>query len=137
MRNSVILTLVFGGLFICFAQRVDLKTALDLDWHQAEAIDKLREENRAENSAIYSKLKTLRGELLEESAKETADTAKINQIADEIGKQHSILSMNMYKNIQKTKKILTEEQFDKFIEHRKSRNNNNFTKKRGQSKQNQ
>ncbi|MCL1945735.1 MAG: hypothetical protein FWF51_01085 [Chitinivibrionia bacterium] len=139
MKNNVVLILIlfFGGLFLCFAQRTDFQATLELDEQQKEAFSKLKEESRAENSLIFSEIKALRGELLDESAKEIVDTAKINEIADEIGKLHSLLSVNMSKNIQRTKEILTEEQFGKFIEHRKSRNNKNFSQKRGQKQQKQ
>ena len=137
MKNSIILILIFSGLFLCFAQKGNFITTLDLDERQKEAFVKLKEESRSENALIFSELKALRGELLDESAKETIDTAKINDIADDIGKLHFALSVNTSKNIQRTKEILTKEQFEKFIEHRKSRNNNNFMQKRRQSQQKQ
>jgi Spy/CpxP family protein refolding chaperone len=146
MRSIAVLITIFATVFACFSQeeqpkqpqkqREGLKSVLNMTPEQEEEFTKIRKESRSQDSVYYANLQRLRTNLLDESAKPKPDKAKINRIADEIGKQHSQLSRNMYSRIQKVREILTQEQFEKFIQYRKDRNNKNFRQKDGQSKQN-
>lgn len=153
MKKILSFTLILALTFTCFAQqqqqrrgggeneggqnRVRFIETLDLTPAQREAFVELRREFRAKDSDNFANLDKLRNELIDEAAKNVVDSAQISRIVSEIGNLHLALSVNMYQNIRKVKEILTEEQFQRFIEHRKSRINRNVARNRGESKQNQ
>jgi Spy/CpxP family protein refolding chaperone len=150
MRCFLTFVLILAFSFPCLAQkggktegqregggRSGIMEALELTPTQREEFMQLRREFRLKDSVNFANLNRLRGELLDESAKSVVDTAQINKIAYEISQVHLTLSLNMSKNVRKVKEILTNEQFERFIEHRKNRNHRNFAKKRGENKQNQ
>ncbi|MCL2845381.1 MAG: periplasmic heavy metal sensor [Chitinivibrionia bacterium] len=153
MKKILSFILILALTFTCFAQqqqqrrgggeneggqnRVRFIETLDLTPAQREAFVELRREFRAKDSDNFANLDKLRNELIDEAAKNVVDSAQISRIVSEIGNLHLALSVNMYQNIRKVKEILTEEQFQRFIEHRKSRINRNVARNRGESKQNQ
>jgi hypothetical protein len=131
--------ILFIGMFFCVfseepknsqKERQSISTILGLTPQQEEDFAKLRKTSASRDSIHFVKLRELRENLLDESAKEKPDAEKINEISLEIGKIYSILSLNLSKNIQEIKNLLTNEQFEKFIEHRKNKANRSFNKKR-------
>lgn len=153
MRRFLGVILVLALIFPCFAQqqqqqqrkgnsgeggnRSSFIETLDLTPSQREAFIELRKNFRGGDSINFANLNKLRSELIDESAKEVIDSAKISRIASQIAEQHFALSIKLSENIKKVKEILNQEQFERFIEHRKSRIVRNFKQNRGESKQNQ
>jgi len=137
MRKAFgVFVLIFGMFFTVSADkgRENMREYLGLNAEQEQKFENLKNLCRAENSEIFAKLEELRKALFAEAGKNNADTAKINEIAAEIGKQHTLLSLCLVRQIQEVKKILTKEQFDKFIEFRQNKNKN-FNQRHKQTKQ--
>jgi len=163
MRKILCIILIFAFAFPIFAQRggggnnesgsggghrgggggsrgggnAAFMETLELTPEQREVYMEIRREHRERNSVNFINLNRLRNELLVESAKDVSDSAQINRIVYDISQQHLALSLNMYQNIRKLKEVLSNEQFERFIEHRKNRINRNVTRNRNENKQNE
>jgi Spy/CpxP family protein refolding chaperone len=120
MRFVIFVLVIF---FTVFAEqnKGTMKEYLGLNTEQEQKMKNLRSFCTTEESDCFVKLDELRKNLFVEAGKENPDETKINEIAKEIGNQHSLLSLCLAKQIQETKKILTKEQFDKFIDFRQNK----------------
>jgi len=128
MKNFTILifVLLFGLFSLVCAERNrgNMKEHLGLNAEQEEQMKDLKVFCRTEESRCFERLSQLRSNLFEEARKDNPDEKKLGEIAEEIGKQHSLLALCLARQIQEVKKILTQEQFEKFIELRQNSRRN-------------
>jgi len=126
MKKTLLTLLIFGMFCAVFAggNRTNMSEYLGLNAEQERQMADLRAFCRTEDSVYFAELGELRKKLFVEAGKDNPDMEKINEIAEKIGNQHSLLALCLVKQIQEVKKILTKEQFEKFIEFRQNRNRN-------------
>ena len=97
-----------------------LKNYLDLSDSQIASLDSLRGEQFNDNKDNRDKIKRLRKEIYLEVSKAKPNNSLIEKKAGEIGEIHKALTVKMANHILDIKKILTPEQFSKFLERRES-----------------
>lgn len=81
-----------------------------------DQLDKFREVNQLYNpkaSVLVQKIDSLKKELFAELNKNQTDTVKLNTLADEIGKNHSLLKKNTNEYYLHIKSIATPDQIEK------------------------
>ncbi len=86
---------------------------LGLTDEQREQLDNQRQEQIGKSEKIFETLKAKKKALHEEIAKSEADTAKINGLVDEINSLKGQLFSQRIEGLLATKKVLTQEQFEK------------------------
>lgn len=113
----LLLFLFFGMFFTISAEpnKKSIKEYLGLSAEQDQKMKDLSIMCRTEDSICFAKLDELRKELFTEAGNDNPSADKINEIAEEIGLQHSMLSLCMANQVRVMKTILTKEQFEKFI----------------------
>jgi len=119
-KLGVLLIVLFLGVFFAISaeQNAGMKEYLGLSDYQEQKMNIMNELCRTQDSICLANLRELRRDLFDEAGKDNPDADKINEIANEIGAQHSMLTLCLVNQIREIKKILTKEQFVKFNEYR-------------------
>ena len=132
MRTGLMLTLILclSCAAVYAAEKVprgmfkDLKLTAD----QEKQMQSLFERQRTEEKKDFEKIKELQGKLDEEFLKDRPDESKIKSAADDIKNIQTKLLDKHFDRLFALRKILTAEQFKKFIEKGK-----NMREKKGRS----
>lgn len=98
-----------------------LRQQLGLDERQSAEIEKLRQKHFTQMSAERQQLATLNGDLRIESLKTHPDRKKIDRLADQIGKKHTVLARMKSRHMEEVASILTSSQRDKMQKMMESR----------------
>ncbi|HPI37450.1 MAG TPA: periplasmic heavy metal sensor [Ignavibacteriaceae bacterium] len=91
-----------------------LKQEMKLTEEQEESFKEIRSEHQAAIHDFNQKINEKRGELRNESFKSEPDTALIEKTVNEIGELNTEFERYMFEHFLSLRKILTEEQIDKF-----------------------
>ena len=134
---------LWGGFFSAFSQtnriggekkygceqECRMSDVLNLTARQKAELGKFKNNYYSQDSAFFAKLETLRVNLIRESAKPNPNIEELNKTYAEIGQYSSELAKHFSVRIQEMRVILTDEQFEKFIEYSKNKTFGNFNPK--------
>ncbi len=101
------------------SQMLEVFKQLELSPEQEKQLSTHRAEHREQGKAIYKNIKTKREEIREELQKQDFDMKKIKKIHSELKSVYSRKADHRLEGILEVRKILTTEQFAKFMELRK------------------
>ncbi len=87
---------------------------LNLTDEQKKALDENKTKNRAQTKELFKQMKDKKDAIRDELQKETLDSAKIEQIHNELKQLSNQMLDNRFNGILEVRKILTQEQFKKF-----------------------
>ncbi len=100
-------------------QMLEVFKQLELSPEQEGQLNTHRKKHREQGNAIYKSIKAKREEMKEELQKEELDMEKINKIHSELKSIHSKKADHRLEGVLEVRKILTTEQFVKFMALRK------------------
>lgn len=119
------------------AKREQLYKELNLTAEQKNALKENKNKHREESKALFENMRAKKDLMREELSKDTVNMDKINQIQSEIKELQTKMSDQRLQGILEVRKILTPEQFKKFMasmEERKGRFGREGKGSRGDSK---
>ena len=101
------------------ARMLEVFKQLDLSPEQEKQLNAHRKGHREEGKEIHESIRAKREAMKEELQKQDLDMEKINKIHSELKSMHSKKADHRLEGILEVRKILTNEQFVKFMELRK------------------
>jgi Spy/CpxP family protein refolding chaperone len=109
-------------------QKCKISNVLNLTSRQKAELGKLKSINYSQDAAYFAKLQNLRVKLIRESAKQNPNSEELNKVCAEIGQCNTELAAHFSMRIREMKNILTDEQFEKFVEYSKNKMFGDFNK---------
>jgi len=109
-----------------------ISDVLNLTARQKAELGKFKSSYYSQDSAYFAKLEILRVNLIRESAKPNPNLEELNKTYAEIGQYSAELAKHFSARIREMRVILTDEQFEKFIEYGKNKKFGNFNPKERQ-----
>lgn len=97
------------------ARRDQLYKELNLTDEQKKALEENKNRHREESKALFEQMRAKRDLMREELQKDKLDMGKINQLQNELKQSQSQMSDQRLQGILEVRKILTPDQFKKFM----------------------
>jgi Spy/CpxP family protein refolding chaperone len=129
MKISVIVSVVLLSLMIpCITNaqnhqgksnrqsRENIWSGINLNEHQKQQIDSLRNDLRTTEKQNFNQIKSVRKEIADELLKSSPDSNVLQSYARQLGEIHTKMADDWITHLQSVKGVLSSEQFSKLIE---------------------